>query len=103
MSSTGSSVLRADKVWMDGRLIKWDEDNIHVMTHALHYGLGVFEGIRAYETKDGRLAIFRLREHIRRLLDSAHICMLKIPYTESEIVEACLELLRAQRDRFAKG
>jgi len=58
MSSTASSVLRADKVWMDGRLVKWDEANVHVMTHALHYGLGVFEGIRAYETKDGRLAIF---------------------------------------------
>src|SRR5882672_1518985 len=103
MSSTANSVLRADKVWMDGRLIKWDEANIHVMTHALHYGLGVFEGIRAYETKDGRLAIFRLREHIRRFLDSAHIIMLKMPYTEQEIVDACIELLRAQKERFAKG
>jgi branched-chain amino acid aminotransferase len=103
MSSTSNSVLRSDKVWMDGRLIKWDDAQVHVMTHALHYGLGVFEGIRAYKTKDGRLAVFRLREHIRRLLDSAHICLLKMPYGENELVEACLELLRAQRDRFAEG
>ncbi len=103
MSSTANSVLRADKVWMDGRLIKWDDANIHVMTHALHYGLGVFEGIRAYETKDGRLAIFRLREHIRRFLDSAHIILLKIPYTEQELFDACIEVVREQKQRFAKG
>ena len=71
---------------MDGKFVKWDEGNVHVMTHALHYGLGVFEGIRAYKTHDGRLAIFRLREHIRRLFDSAHICMLKMPYTEEQLV-----------------
>jgi branched-chain amino acid aminotransferase len=103
MSSTSNSVLRSDKVWMDGRLIKWDEAQVHVMTHALHYGLGVFEGIRAYKTKDGRLAVFRLREHIRRFLDSAHICLLKIPYSENELMEACLELLRQQKDQFAEG
>jgi branched-chain amino acid aminotransferase len=102
-TSVSNAVLRADKVWMDGRLIKWDDANVHVMTHALHYGLGVFEGIRAYETKDGRLAVFRLREHIRRFLDSAHIILLKIPYTEQELFDACIELLRAQRERFAKG
>ena len=81
MSSTSSQVLRADKIWLDGKFIKWDEGQVHIMTHALHYGLGVFEGIRAYKTHDGRLAIFRLREHIRRFYDSAHICMLKLPYT----------------------
>jgi branched-chain amino acid aminotransferase len=73
------------------------------MTHALHYGLGVFEGIRAYRTKDGRLAIFRLREHLRRLYDSAHICLLKLPISEDDFAEACLELLRQQRERFANG
>jgi branched-chain amino acid aminotransferase len=103
MSSTSNSVLRSEKVWMDGRLIKWDEAQVHVMTHALHYGLGVFEGIRAYKTKDGRLAIFRLREHIRRLLDSAHICLLKMPFTEDELMNACLELLREQKAQFANG
>ncbi len=102
MSSTSSAVLRADKIWLDGKLVKWDEGQVHLMTHALHYGLGVFEGIRAYKTKDGRLAIFRLKEHIRRLFDSAHICLLKLPYSEDAFAEACLELLRAQRDRFAQ-
>src|ERR1700687_1771969 len=102
MSSTSSAVLRADKIWLDGKLIKWDEGQVHLMTHALHYGLGVFEGIRAYKTKDGRLAVFRLKDHIRRLFNSAHICMLKLPYTEEEFAEACLDLLRAQKDRFAE-
>lgn len=102
MSSTSSEVLRADKIWLDGKLIKWDEGHVHLMTHALHYGLGVFEGIRAYRTKDGRLAVFRLRDHIRRLYDSAHICLLKLPYSEDALAEACVELLRAQRDRFAE-
>ena len=103
MSSTAGTVLKADQVWMDGRLVKWDEANVHVMTHALHYGLGVFEGIRAYKTKSGRLAVFRLGSHIRRLLDSAHICMLKMPFAEEELTKACIDLLRAQKDRFANG
>jgi branched-chain amino acid aminotransferase len=99
--STSGEVLRADKIWLDGKLVKWEEGQVHLMTHALHYGLGVFEGIRAYRTKDGRLAVFRLRDHIRRLYDSAHILLLKLPYSEEAFAEACLELLRAQRDRFA--
>jgi branched-chain amino acid aminotransferase len=103
MSSTSSSTLRADQIWLDGKMVKWDEGQVHVMTHALHYGLGVFEGIRAYKTHDGRLAVFRLREHIRRLLDSAHIIQLKMPYSEDELVEACLELLRRQKTLFANG
>src|SRR6185436_8496824 len=102
-SSTSNAVLTADKVWMDGKFLKWSEANVHVMTHALHYGLGVFEGIRAYKTKDGKLAVFRLREHLQRFLDSAHICMLKMPYSMDELVEACLEILRQQKDRFAEG
>jgi branched-chain amino acid aminotransferase len=103
MSSTSSNLVRADQIWLDGKLVKWDEGHVHVMTHALHYGLGVFEGIRAYRTHDGRLAVFRLREHIERLLDSAHICMMKLPYTVEQLMEACLELLRKQKDLFANG
>ncbi|MDY7224805.1 branched-chain amino acid transaminase [Hyalangium rubrum] len=103
MSSTSSATLRANQIWMDGQFMKWDEGQMHVMTHALHYGLGVFEGIRAYRTHDGRIAVFRLREHIQRLVDSAHICMLKLPYTTDELVEACVELLRKQKDIFANG
>jgi branched-chain amino acid aminotransferase len=103
MSSTSSSVLRADRIWLDGKYMKWDDGRVHVMTHALHYGLGVFEGIRAYKTHDGRLAVFRLKEHIQRLFDSAHICMLKMPFTQEEVVEVCLELIRQQRERFQNG
>ena len=81
MSSTGNAVLRADKVWMDGRLIKWDEANVHVMTHALHYGGAVFEGERCYGGE-----IFKLEEHTERLLEEIRGMSpwhLDIPLTES--------------------
>jgi branched-chain amino acid aminotransferase len=87
-------VDKVDKIWFDGKLIPWEQANVHVLTHTLHYGLGVFEGIRCYKLRDGRSAIFRLEEHIRRLFDSAHICMLPMPYTQDEIVEACLQTVR---------
>ena len=73
-------VDKVDKIWLDGKLIPWEQANVHVLTHTLHYGLGVFEGIRCYKLGDGRSAVFRLEEHIRRLFDSAHICMLPMPY-----------------------
>jgi branched-chain amino acid aminotransferase len=103
MSSTSNNILKAEKIWLDGQFVKWEQGQVHVMTHALHYGLGVFEGIRAYRTGDGRLAVFRLREHVRRLFESAHICMLKIPYTEDQVFEACCELLRQQQAQFKGG
>jgi branched-chain amino acid aminotransferase len=103
MSSTSASVLKADKIWLDGKFIGWNEGNVHLMTHALHYGLGVFEGIRAYRTHDGRLAVFRLDEHIQRLLDSAHILLLKMPWTREQLVQACIELLREQKHIFGNG
>jgi branched-chain amino acid aminotransferase len=103
MSSTSSTVLTADRIWLDGKLVAWADGQVPVMTHALHYGLGVFEGIRAYATADGRLAIFRLREHLRRLFDSAHIVQLNMPWSQDAVAEACLELLRAQSVRFKGG
>lgn len=81
------------KIWMDGRLVEWDDAKVHVLTHTLHYGLGVFEGIRCYETESGP-AIFRLREHIKRLLKSAHIFMLKVPYTEDELCDAVIKTVK---------
>ncbi len=87
-------VDKVDKIWFDGKLIPWEQANVHVLTHTLHYGLGVFEGIRCYKLRDGRSAIFRLEEHIRRLFDSAHICMLPMPFSQEEIVEACLQTVR---------
>ncbi|MDH4230132.1 MAG: branched-chain amino acid transaminase [Nitrospirota bacterium] len=81
-------------IWMDGKLVPWGEANVHVLTHALHYGMGVFEGIRAYQGADGG-AIFRLPEHTRRLFDSAHILGLKMPFSQDEINRATLETVRA--------
>ncbi|MHB8504574.1 MAG: branched-chain amino acid transaminase [Acidimicrobiales bacterium] len=80
-------ITPTEKIWMDGELVDWDEARVHVLTHSLHYGCGVFEGIRAYGTEDGP-AIFRLRDHIRRLFRSAHIFLIDIPFTEDEIVTA---------------
>lgn len=88
-------VDRVAKIWMDGKLVDWDAAQVHVLTHTLHYGLGAFEGIRCYETHDGRSAIFRLREHVRRLFDSAKICTIPMPYTQEQIVDACIETVRA--------
>ena len=90
-------VEKMDKIWMDGKLIPWGEANVHILTHTLHYGLGAFEGIRCYKTHDGESAIFRLKEHIDRLFDSAHIGDLQIPYSKKEIAEACKETLRANQ------
>ena len=81
-------------IWMDGSFVPWGEANVHVLTHTLHYGLGVFEGIRCYRGDDGRSAVFRLREHNRRLFESAHILGLTIPFGERELDEACLETVR---------
>ncbi|MFM7143244.1 MAG: branched-chain-amino-acid transaminase, partial [Alphaproteobacteria bacterium] len=82
---------------MDGKLVPWAEANVHVLTHTLHYGLGTFEGIRCYKLVDGRSAIFRLPEHVRRLRDSAHILGFEIPFSQEALVEACLETLRRNR------
>jgi branched-chain amino acid aminotransferase len=79
---------KTDKIWMDGELVPWDEARVHVLTHSLHYGSGVFEGIRTYAAADGP-AVFRLTDHIQRLLDSAKLIMMKIPYSRDELVDAC--------------
>ncbi len=85
---------KAKYIWMDGKLTPWDEANIHILTHTLHYGNGVFEGTRAYQTKDG-LAIFRLRDHTKRLLNSAKITMISPTYSLEELEKAQVELLKA--------
>jgi branched-chain amino acid aminotransferase len=90
-------VQEMEKIWMDGKFIPWKEANIHILTHSLHYGLAVFEGIRCYLCHDGRSAVFRLREHVERLFDSAQIGDLKIPYSKKEILEACKETLRVNK------
>jgi branched-chain amino acid aminotransferase len=80
-------------IWFDGKMVPWREATVHVLTHTLHYGMGVFEGIRAYKGKQGT-AIFRLQEHTRRLFDSAHIMKMRIPYDKETINEAICASLR---------
>ena len=80
-------ITPTDKIWMDGELVDWDKANVHILTHSLHYGMGVFEGVRAYETDDGP-AVFRLHDHMARLHDSAKIMMMELPYTVDELCEA---------------
>ena len=80
-------------IWMDGELVDWEKATVHVMTHSLHYGIGAFEGVRAYRTAKGP-AIFRLAEHVRRLFDSARILGVKIPFTPEEITKATVEVIR---------
>ena len=94
-------VEKAKYIWLDGDFIPWDEARVHILTHTLHYGLGVFEGIRAYHCHDGRTAIFRLKEHIQRLYDSAHVMQLAIPFTMARVESACTEILRQNEQKEA--
>ena len=87
-------ITPTEKIWMDGQLVPWGDANVHILTHSLHYGSGVFEGIRAYETRKGP-AIFRLSDHIRRLFASAKIYTIDIPYTPQQLIDACKETVRA--------
>lgn len=84
---------KAKYIWMDGTLTPWDEANVHILTHTLHYGNGVFEGTRAYMTEKG-LAIFKLREHTKRLLNSAKITRIKPNFTLEELENAQVEILK---------
>lgn len=85
-----------EKIWMNGSFVKWEDAKVHILTHALHYGTGVFEGIRCYKT-DGGPAVFRLQEHVGRLFDSAHICQLEMPFTRETVMEAILETIRVNK------
>src|SRR5262245_51506786 len=90
---------KSEFIWMDGKMVPWEQATVHVLTHTLHYGVGVFEGIRCYEGKDGKAGIFRLAEHVRRLIDSAHIIGMKLPFGQKEIEEACVATVRANHLR----
>jgi branched-chain amino acid aminotransferase len=86
-------IITTEKIWMDGELVDWDQARIHVLTHTLHYGCGVFEGIRAYPTESGP-AVFRLTDHIARLFNSARIFMIDVPFSPEDIVEATKTTVR---------
>mgnify|MGYP001116327145 CR=1 FL=1 len=85
------------KIWMDGRLVNFEDAKVHVLAHGFHYGTGVFEGIRVYHTERGR-NIFRLRDHMVRFLNSAKVLQMKVPYSLDELCEACREVVRRWLD-----
>ncbi|HUQ39559.1 MAG TPA: branched-chain amino acid transaminase [Acidimicrobiales bacterium] len=87
---------KVDKIWMDGELVDWDKATVHVLTHTLHYGSGVFEGIRAYETSEGP-AVFRLTDHIVRLFESAKVFMIDVPFSVEQLVEGTKDTVRASK------
>ena len=87
MAIPSSMADRDGVIWYDGKLVDWRSATTHVLTHTLHYGMGVFEGVRAYKTDNGA-AIFRLQDHTDRLFRSAHILQMKMPFTKEEIMEA---------------
>ncbi|HTT87120.1 MAG TPA: aminotransferase class IV, partial [Acidimicrobiales bacterium] len=86
-------ITPTEKIWLDGELVDWDKARIHVLTHSLHYGSGVFEGIRAYPTGRG-VAVFRLTDHIIRLFNSAKVFLIDIPYSPADLVAACKQVVR---------
>ncbi len=83
-------------IWQDGKLIDWRDAKIHVLTHTLHYSMGVFEGVRAYETPKGT-AIFRLQDHTKRLLNSAKIYQMKVPYDQATLEQAQIDVVRENK------
>ncbi len=87
--------IEGKKIWMDGKFVDWKEANVHILTHTLHYGWGAFEGIRSYTCPDGKSVVFRLKEHVNRLFQSAHIVLIEIPFTREDIEDAILNTLRA--------
>lgn len=87
-------ITPTEKIWIDGELVAWEEANVHVLTHSLHYGSGVFEGIRAYPTPGG-VAVFRLAEHVERLLASAKVLLMDVPFSAGQLGAAVKEVVRA--------
>lgn len=89
-------IQKTSKIWMDGKFVNWDDANVHLLTHTLHYGLGAFEGIRCYNTAMGP-AVFRLDEHIERLFNTAKIFLMQIPFSQAEIKKAVIELIKINK------
>jgi branched-chain amino acid aminotransferase len=101
MSQDAAAGVSGEAIWLDGEFVGWEDAQVHILTHTLHYGLGVFEGIRCYRTEDERSAVFRLSEHVERLFQSAHINLMEVPFTRDVVHEACLETLR--RNHLTEG
>ena len=88
--------VRSEVIWMDGEFVPFADAKIHVLSHSLHYGLGVFEGIRSYDQVGGGGGVFKLDEHLRRLKDSAKMCRMQVDYSVEELRDACIGHLRAE-------
>ncbi|MFO0982597.1 MAG: branched-chain amino acid transaminase [Planctomycetota bacterium] len=86
---------KARSIWLNGRLVPWDDAHVHVLTHTMHYGMGVFEGIRCYRGDDGKPYVFRLKEHVDRLFDSARIALMDVPISKDELSRAIVETIQA--------
>ncbi len=89
------AIEKLKKIWLDGELVDWESANIHVLSHSLHYGLGAFEGIRAYQRTNGSTTVFRLPEHMQRLMDTCKLIAMKPEFTKEQLCRASTELLRA--------
>lgn len=87
--------IESNVIWLDGELIPFDQANVHILSHTLHYGLGAFEGIRSYRQHDGGGGIFKLDEHLHRLFDSAKMCRMKMPFDFATVRQACIDTLKA--------
>ncbi len=94
-------MTEAKYIWMDGELVNWHDAKVHVLSHTLHYGNGAIEGTKAYKTHDGRCAIFKLQEHTKRLINSAKMTLIDVPFTEDELNKAQIELL--QKNELTEG
>ena len=90
-------IQKTEYIWMDGKLVKWDNARVHVLTHSLHYGVAPFEGIRAYASDNGKSAVFRLDQHVDRFFDSAHIMLMDYPYSRQEIKNAVVQTLQINK------
>lgn len=89
--------IESDFIWFDGEMVPYDQANVHVLSHTLHYGLGVFEGIRAYTQPDGSAGIWRLREHLRRFVDSLKMMYTDCPYTVEDLEKACIDTINTNK------
>ena len=87
--------IESKHVWMDGKMVPFEDANVHMLSHTLHYGLGAFEGIRSYRQHDGGGGIFKLDEHLHRLFDSAKMCRMKMPFDFETVRQACIDTLKA--------
>lgn len=88
-------IVPLETIWLNGKLVPWKDATVHLIAHVMHYGYGAFEGIRSYETADGRSAVFRLDAHLRRLGDSMKILHVPMPYTQEQLTQACLDVIRS--------